>query len=103
MTRLADRIAVGGVHRHIFANPDGWVFEIGCFSRAPGCMAVGPVIPDFSWFPGTTWQVTVCGRCGLHLGWHYAGSDGNRFFGLILPRLRQIDAHAPGGPGDTAG
>ena len=83
------RVAVAGAHRHVFANPQGHVFEIGCFAAAPGCAAVGPPSSDFSWFPGTLWQVVICVACGLHLGWCYTQSDGGTFFGLILDRLHQ--------------
>jgi len=83
------RVTVAGSHRHVFANPLGHVFEIGCFSAAPGCAAVGSATSDFSWFPGMLWQVAVCVACGRHLGWHYVQGDGGTFFGLILDRLRQ--------------
>jgi hypothetical protein len=81
------RVAVDGSHRHVFANPHGHVFEIGCFAAAPGCAAVGSPTSDFSWFPGTLWQIAVCVACGLHLGWRYIQSDGVTFYGLILDRL----------------
>jgi ribosomal protein L37E len=83
------RMAVAGAHCHVFANPHGQVFEIGCFSSAPGCAAMGPATPDFSWFSGTIWQIAVCASCGLHLGWRYIRDDGGAFYGLILDRLRQ--------------
>ena len=76
----------------MFANPYGVVFAIGCFSGAPGCAAVGAPSPDFSWFPGTRWQVAVCAACGLHLGWRYAGGPEGGFYGLILDRLRRDGA-----------
>ena len=90
ITAPAWRVAVGGAHRHVFANPHGHVFEIGCFAAAPGCAAVGLPTSDFSWFPGTIWQIAVCVACGLHLGWRYVQSDGGTFFGLILNRLHQM-------------
>ena len=89
ITAEAWRMAVAGSHRHVFANPGGLVFEIGCFSSAPGCAALGPPTPDFSWFSGTLWQVAVCAACGLHLGWRYEQATSGLFFGLILDRLRQ--------------
>jgi hypothetical protein len=96
-----DRRSVDGAHRHVFANPHGFVFEIGCFAQAPGCTAMGPPTPDFSWFPGSTWQVAVCARCGLHLGWRYEGHpEAGQFHGLILSRLRQsAGGNASGAPG----
>ena len=87
VARERDRCQVAGAHRHVFANPHGHVFEIGCFAQAPGCASLGPATPDFSWFPGTSWQVAVCARCGLHLGWRYTGQADGSFYGLILPRL----------------
>jgi len=87
VARERDRCQVAGAHRHVFANPHGHVFEIGCFTRADGCSSLGPATPDFSWFPGTRWQVAVCARCGLHLGWRYTGQADGSFYGLILPRL----------------
>jgi hypothetical protein len=87
VAREGDRCQVAGAHRHVFANPHGFVFEIGCFSRAPGCTIRGPDTPDFSWFPGTRWQLALCARCGLHLGWRYTGHLDGPFYGLILSRL----------------
>ena len=87
VTTDSRRISVAGEHRHVFANPHGLVFAIGCFSAAPGCMATGPVTPDFSWFAGTSWQTAVCAVCRLHLGWRYLPGTGGYFYGLILDRL----------------
>lgn len=78
-------IPVNGKPEHTFANPGGEVFHIGCF---PAAMHLSPVTAPtdvFSWFPGYAWQIVVCAKCGLHLGWHYVGPT--RFFGLILNRL----------------
>lgn len=77
-----------GSHRHVFFNPHGQVFELGLFSSAKGCVAIGPGSEEFTWFPGYAWQVALCGRCGLHLGWLYRGvSRPGNFWGLILPNL----------------
>ncbi|WP_053062105.1 cereblon family protein [Desulfovibrio sp. TomC] len=81
---------MSGSHSHVFANPYGQVFRVECFAAAPGCVTVGPISLDFSWFPDTGWQVAICARCGLHLGWRYArNADGGFFFGLIPERLRR--------------
>lgn len=42
---------------------------------------------EFSWFPGYTWQLALCGQCNAHLGWKFvAGPDSNlmprKFYGL---------------------
>src|SRR5215831_1714520 len=44
-----------GSHEHTFMNPAGFVFTIGCFSKADGCIATGPSSDDWSWFPGYRW------------------------------------------------
>ncbi len=87
VTSEGRRRHVAGSHRHVFANPVGVIFEIGCFSEAPGCAAVGTPSREFSWFSGMAWQVAVCAACGLHLGWRFAGDGPAFFFGLILSRL----------------
>jgi hypothetical protein len=79
-------IRVNGAHEHTCANPAGLVFHIGCFGEAGGCAALGVATLEYTWFAGYAWQVAVCARCGLQLGWRYRGpADG--FFGLILDRL----------------
>ncbi|HNS99887.1 MAG TPA: cereblon family protein [Polyangiaceae bacterium] len=86
------RIEVAGAHRHTFANPHGLVFQIGCFSEATGCRGTGPASDDFTWFSGYEWQVGVCARCGIHLGWRFI-SHRTSFFGLIVDRLRDTSLH----------
>lgn len=88
ITRANARMEMHGQHRHVFFNPHGHVFELGCFSLAPGCGAVGPSSEEFSWFAGYAWQVAICARCGLHMGWLYRGvAMSGAFWGLILPNL----------------
>ncbi|WP_300157851.1 cereblon family protein [Solidesulfovibrio sp.] len=87
VTDATRRITVDGSHVHVFANPYGAVFEIGCFSAAPGCLASGLPSGEFTWFAGTTWQVALCAACGRHLGWSYARAEGGTFHGLIFDRL----------------
>lgn len=85
------RVSVDGSHRHTFANPHGLVFHIGCFSDAPGCRPIGVPTAEFAWFAGFSWQVGLCARCGIHLGWRF--DNGDRFFhGLIVDRLDEDDA-----------
>lgn len=81
-------IAMNGGHVHVFSNPAGLTFEIGCFSRAPGCAITGAPTAEHTWFPGYAWSFALCGGCFNHLGWRYAaGSSG--FFGLILAMLTE--------------
>lgn len=88
ITRRDQMISVSGSHTHTFFNPDGIVFDLGCFRKAPGCLLAGDVTSEFTWFSGHVWCFTLCRVCGVHLGWHYEGRDSG-FFGLILVRLRE--------------
>lgn len=88
ITQAKARMDVHGQHRHVFFNPHGHVFELGCFSLAPGCSAIGPRSEEFTWFAGYAWQVAICAHCGLHMGWLYRGvAMSGAFWGLILPNL----------------
>lgn len=82
------RLDVAGAHEHTFANPGGFVFHIGCFGAAPGCVHLGTTETAFSWFPGFTWQVAACASCRAHVGWIYRNA-GEQFHGLILAALRR--------------
>ncbi len=87
ITSMGQRTAVNGRHDHVFFNPHGHVFEIGCFARAPGAFPTSPPSTEFSWFPGLTWQVAACAACRVHLGWRFQDGRHSGFFGLILDRL----------------
>jgi hypothetical protein len=87
ITTTADIVEVQGSHEHTFANPDGVLFEIGCFRTAPGCAHIGRVTEKWSWFRGFRWQAALCGGCLTHLGWLYLSDGGARFHGLIFDRL----------------
>ena len=88
VTRRGQMISVNGSHTHTFFNPDGIVFELGCFRNAPGCQPAGEVTSEFTWFSGHVWCFALCRVCGVHLGWHYEMGE-SIFFGLILARLRE--------------
>ncbi|MFH0726264.1 MAG: cereblon family protein [Pseudomonadota bacterium] len=87
ITRPADRISVNGAHRHVFANPHGMVYEIGCFRTVTGCGSVGETSTEFAWFAGYAWRVLACTGCLSHLGWVFIAGGGDRFYGLILDHL----------------
>lgn len=89
ITRAAERISKQGAHRHTFANPHGIVYEIGCFRSAIGCGYTGPGTDEFTWFPGYEWRVAICRSCLTHLGWVFSASGSDRFYGLILDRLKE--------------
>ena len=91
ITAPSARTSPNGRHRHTFANPHGYVFDVRCFASAPGALPVGSFSADFSWFAGYSWQVVVGGRCQVHLGWLFQGGGGG-FFALIGNRLRSDNA-----------
>jgi len=80
-------ISINGSQSHVFLNPSGMVFEVGCFSRAINLAGLGPVTSEFTWFPGYFWQTVICSNCHSQLGWSYHSDDAAMFFGLILNRL----------------
>jgi hypothetical protein len=87
VTEDAAAIEVAGSHEHGFMNPAGLSFHIGCFRKASGCREWGLPTAEHSWFAGCLWRYALCGSCGEHLGWSFTGNE--RFFGLILARLRR--------------
>ncbi|WP_051617205.1 cereblon family protein [Desulfonatronovibrio hydrogenovorans] len=82
-------VNINGSHAHVFVNPQGLVFEVGCFSKAENITGLGPVTEEFTWFPGYFWQTALCTACRTQLGWIYSGSESGAvsFFGFILDRL----------------
>lgn len=80
------RIAINGSHTHTFFNPDGLVFELGCFGQAQGCLIGSQASTLFTWFAGFAWRPVSCARCGAHLGWRFERGD-TVFFSLILSAL----------------
>jgi hypothetical protein len=86
ITPVEARISVRARHTHVFTNPHGITYRIGCFGEAPGVVRHGPPTRYWSWFPGYRWQIALCAGCGLHLGWSFVGGD-ELFHGLILNRL----------------
>ena len=88
ITSLDQRIEIDGSHTHIFKNPVGIDYRIGCFATALGCFNFGDPTSEFTWFPGFTWVYSNCLKCVAHLGWFYQSTD-NHFHGLILNHLTQ--------------
>jgi hypothetical protein len=104
ITRRDARISVQGSHEQRFSNPAGYVFDIGCFRSAPGCLRAGDPNTFYSWFDGFAWCYAVCRSCGTHLGWAFSARSArsaDSFFGLILNRL--LAGPPPSAPGKTAG
>ena len=90
ITRRDLAMEVNGSHRHVFFNPHGLVFELGCFASAGNVIPTGPKTGEFTWFPGHAWQVVACAGCSTQLGWRYTGGNSG-FFGLILSALMEED------------
>ena len=94
-TEIADAGAVfaaaDGKTRHVFANPHGVVFEVLTFAAARNLVGAGPREAEFSWFPGWTWRIVICGGCHTHLGWMYEAAQPGctplLFWGLLEMRL----------------
>lgn len=86
VTTKESRLEVSGAHEHTFFNPAGIVFEIGCYSKAFGCLASGAPSTEFSWFKGFKWRFALCSGCFSHLGWRFE-SAGSNFYGLIFKKL----------------
>jgi hypothetical protein len=87
-------IEVEGKHQHTFFNPAGFLFEIGCFSLAPGCFDTGTPTTEFAWFKGCSWRYSFCAECQSHLGWQFLPEEGGSFHGLVLNRLTEQDIPA---------
>lgn len=68
------KIQRNGGFSHTLANPHGHVFEIGCFSRAQGCVKASPESDEFPWFQGYVWAVGACSQCRIQLGWIFSSS-----------------------------
>jgi hypothetical protein len=86
ITERGYRREMAGAHEHMFVNPAGFSFVVGCFVAAPGCAQVGMTTDVFSWFPGWTWQVAICRGCSAHVGWIFR-CGGEQFHGLITTAL----------------
>lgn len=87
ITTHRETINISGSHHHTFANPNGIIFDIGCYKTAPGCLNTGPFTDEFSWFKGYLWRISICASCFTHLGWLFLSSNNNFFCGLIMDRL----------------
>ena len=83
------KIEIQGRYRHILTNPNGFTFEIGCFSFVSGCVHTGMPTLEYTWFNGYSWQITLCDHCLTHLGWFYQAQNMNPFSALILKNLIQ--------------
>tara|TARA_B100000315_G_scaffold256858_1_gene303902 strand:+ start:1843 stop:2316 length:474 start_codon:yes stop_codon:yes gene_type:complete len=81
------RIQIGESHEHVFTNPAGITFNIGCFREAPGATFQGIPTGEFTWFKGYQWRMAYCSKCLMHIGWQFHQGSHSGFAGLILTRL----------------
>lgn len=91
VTRPEYSIEINDGFSHTFANPHGHVYEIGCFSRADGCVKCSDTSAEFSWFTDYVWAVGLCRNCRVQLGWIFIPvrpGERDNFYGLILDQLR---------------
>ncbi len=87
ITSEPETIEVKGKHGHTYYNPEGIIYNIGCFAIAQGCTVYGKPTYEFTWFPGFNWRFAICANCRVHLGWHYQSVKEGSFFGLIVNKL----------------
>ena len=77
----------------VFINPFGVVFELCTLTSATNLIALGAPTEEGTWFNGYAWQVCLCDRCHVHLGWRYESHGSARepslFYGLIRSKLRE--------------
>ena len=86
VTAFRNKTEREGAWEHTFTNAYGYVFRVGCFEEAPGCIEAGASTEEFTWFKGYSWQFCLCGNCLQHLGWYYS-SGRDSFYGLIVTEL----------------
>jgi hypothetical protein len=94
ITTASARMKMLGLHEHSQVNPGGYIWNFGCFVRAPGCYPEGQPSSEFAWFPGFQWQIEICRGCSLHLGWLFSSID-HQFHGLILERIFEMSGEVP--------
>ena len=77
----------------VFINPFGVVFELCTLVNAMNLTLIGEPTEGGTWFEGYSWQICVCSRCHVHLGWlyqsHTSAGAPSRFYGLIRSKLRE--------------
>jgi|EP01043_Picozoa_sp_COSAG02_P064631 ribosomal protein L37E len=60
---------------HHLKNPHGREFEVVTVTNLTSYKTHGPKVAEHSWFPGYSWQIIVCARCGHHIGWRFDRLD----------------------------
>lgn len=86
ITYPEEALSVLGKFEHQFSNPLGIKYRFGTYRNAPGCQLVGEETRQHTWFEGYFWNIALCGKCGIHLGWRFR-HEVDEFFGLILSSI----------------
>ncbi|CAL1540198.1 unnamed protein product [Lymnaea stagnalis] len=83
----------------LFKNPNDVYFELITSLESELESDTQKFATD-SWFPGYSWSIAKCPKCGTHIGWSYhalagtidsATSHVTTFFGLILDKIMHED------------
>lgn len=71
-----------------YCNPAGYVHETLTIykTKENSTFTIDRPSTEFSWFPGYSWQITLCANCRQHLGWKFVATKNNylpkSFYGL---------------------
>lgn len=85
-------MAKGNVNAN-YCNPAGYIHETLTVQKTldNAVRMVDRPSTEFSWFPGYAWQIAVCDKCSLHIGWKFLALNKNlkpkSFFGLSCKSL----------------
>ncbi|XP_076349843.1 protein cereblon-like isoform X2 [Tachypleus tridentatus] len=84
-------LGVPGVLLQLFRNRAGKEFELLTVSKA-AVAGISSWYEDHTWFPGYSWKIGICPRCGQHIGWLFQEMDKEDksdidFIGLIMEKL----------------
>lgn len=90
LAQQADRIEVNGTNSHLFTNPYGVEYQVGCYADALGCSISGARMAADTWFPGFRWRLASCAACHHHLGWYFDNPDAY-FYGLVLDYIKEAE------------
>ncbi|CAA0093962.1 Uncharacterised protein [Zhongshania aliphaticivorans] len=77
------RTRVHDQHHHRFVNPNGVIYDVCCFTAAPGSIINGAATALHCWFQDYRWQFAHCEHCAEQLGWYYENDTNESFFALI--------------------
>jgi len=85
---------IGSARRQVqlLRNPHGYEFEV-ITVRSSACARQGDWHSSHTWFPGYSWQICRCPKCGAHIGWLFKRLDAgdeeedSSFFGVRVDQI----------------